>query len=544
MKRLLVLMAIVATALALLPSAATAVTVTEEAWSYSEASLVSTSVSDVSSSIKGVLDLRYEVSNWKLPSGARKKYVRGWYNSYRNKAGKLVWLPKGNFYVYKSSLSPTGWRKTVCGNIVRPPNRPPSRVYRGKIRVYRYFTYYAKATASACVTATVRARASATANGVTAEAEGYASGVGYATATATGSGRTKVYARNSAVAGATRLVIQDQTSLKAKAQAEARLNLYASAWVRIIETSSTTPPPPPPANKVRIYVEKRQDSSNGQRLANWVVNGTLDGVNRQVQTSPNGFVELGEIEIGRPYNISEMLQSGWEIVSPPGGAFSGVAGNCDIYLTFVNRRIVCPPAKVKVYAAKFQDSVNGTMLAGWTINSDLDGSTGQVTTRADGYVLLGEIEVGKSYSVSEVLQSGWEIVSPPGGTFSGMAGEQDIYLRFVNRRCPPPPPPVNEFEVVGSVTNFQHLGNGLTYMATLNVTVLRNTNNDPVTVTWYVNGVAHSPTPLLNYPVTLNYNTVYFVTALVRDTEGNQRQVFIDPFNFPGPGEPPNVPMD
>jgi hypothetical protein len=185
----------------------------------------------------------------------------------------------------------------------------------------------------------------------------------------------------------------------------------------------------------KLYVEKRADSTTGERLANWQIKGSAGTSSVNLTTNSSTPVLVGEFIAGTSYDLQETLQSSWVIVSPSGGRFVGTMPSSDVTLTFVNR--YCAPT-FKLYVEKRKDTSNGSLLADWTIKGYVGGKFYEVKTSTSGPTLIGEFPAGTSYDLSEILQSGWEFVSPTSGRFTGTTGSTSSTLVFVNKPCPPP----------------------------------------------------------------------------------------------------------
>ncbi len=147
-------------------------------------------------------------------------------------------------------------------------------------------------------------------------------------------------------------------------------------------------------------------------LADWTIN--LAGpVNSSVVTNGDGYFEFLEVLAGN-YSITETAQSGWLQIYPvsshsisiiSGDIIAGRSGFAEVpnFGNFLSGSIS---------GYKFSDlNANGLWdsgeppLAGWTIN--LTGAaTRSTVTNENGWYLFSNLLAG-SYSVGEVLQSGW-----------------------------------------------------------------------------------------------------------------------------------------
>jgi len=172
-----------------------------------------------------------------------------------------------------------------------------------------------------------------------------------------------------------------------------------NVFIWYMRTVRTRIPVPPiiPCPTYKLYVEKRQDSATGPRLAGWTIHGSVassvgpEGFN--VQTETNYAVLVGEFPTGRTYDFSELQQAGWEIVSPTGGEFRGTIGTSDVILTFVNRRVITPPP-VHLFSVNGSgefscldpEKVSGDLIAAVATHSDTDTLTYTWTVNGVDYV--------------------------------------------------------------------------------------------------------------------------------------------------------------
>jgi len=285
-----------------------------------------------------------------------------------------------------------------------------------------------------------------------------------------------------------------------------------------------------------LRVEKRLNSEEGARLTGWTIDGHAKGKDVNVVTSSETSTLVGRYLSGTRFDLSEVLQDGWEIVSPVGGSFAGRMPRRNLTLTFVNRRV--EEERYRLYVEKREDSLTGPRLAGWQVTGLADGEGVNLVTSGNELTLVGIFTEGTAYDLSEVLQGGWEIVSPAGGEFTGTMPAHDVILTFVNRQAPPPPQHV--LRIFGSYTPLEHLDRE-TFSATLDAVILEHSDNDPVTYRWVVNGVSHN-TDLASYYIVLSYETVYNVTLVATDADGHQAQFTLPAFNEIGPSDPPPPP--
>jgi uncharacterized surface anchored protein len=148
------------------------------------------------------------------------------------------------------------------------------------------------------------------------------------------------------------------------------------------------------------------DTCNGG-LSGWQINLTdsTGGLVDTTTTNATGFYQFCGLVPG-DYNVSEVLQPGWEASTAPGQ----ITLACDQNVTnqnFTNTKLLC----ISGYKL---DTCNGG-LSGWQIN--LTDSTGSLvdttTTNATGFYQFCGLIPG-DYNVTEVLQPGWEASAAPG----------------------------------------------------------------------------------------------------------------------------------
>jgi hypothetical protein len=190
------------------------------------------------------------------------------------------------------------------------------------------------------------------------------------------------------------------------------------------------------------------------------------------------------------YKVSEFSQLGWtpttatEItVTLPGSKTNQNFGN----------KLVSPPGKASVWGVKYND-INGNGanngepgLSGWTIKlMNLSTSVElTTTTNVNGGYSFTNLDPG-SYTLSEVLQSGWTATSPAGGvynTFALVAGDSKE-LNFGNRNNNIPP---TVLTLTANPTSPQRVGQSIVLTATAT-----DTENDPLQYRFVIKGPAPS----------------------------------------------------
>jgi len=88
-----------------------------------------------------------------------------------------------------------------------------------------------------------------------------------------------------------------------------------------------------------LYIEKLNGRQQQIRQSGWHVVGTIGGVAVDAVTSSDGPVLVGSYPAGTAYSLHEVLQDGWDIVTPPKGEFIGTMQTQDLTLTFVNEQL-------------------------------------------------------------------------------------------------------------------------------------------------------------------------------------------------------------
>jgi hypothetical protein len=185
---------------------------------------------------------------------------------------------------------------------------------------------------------------------------------------------------------------------------------------------STSAVSPPVNNTANLYVEKRMDSLEGTRLAGWEVTGTVNGVPVDVFTNDSAPVLVGSYQIGSTYDLTEVQQAGWDVVT--GEVTGTVTGTSDIVVTLVNKQHL-----YNLYVEKHMDSEEGTMVGGFEVTGNVGDSPVDVETSDTCPVLVGQFTAGTPIDLSEVQQDGWQVVT---GSFDTTMPTSDVTLKFVN----------------------------------------------------------------------------------------------------------------
>jgi LysM repeat protein len=166
-----------------------------------------------------------------------------------------------------------------------------------------------------------------------------------------------------------------------------------------------------------------------QGLSGWtIVARNAAGEQYTTVTDKNGFFQFHQLNMGT-WRISEVLQTGWEAVTP---------SEFDVVVT---RPFVCEEVRFKnrtnfacvdVYKLDATDSVG---LPGWQINiKPAYGGTMQTgTTDGTGHVRFNGLTPG-TYVISETVQSGWLSVSAQKQTVTLSAGGVCTVVTFRNRQ--------------------------------------------------------------------------------------------------------------
>ena len=170
-------------------------------------------------------------------------------------------------------------------------------------------------------------------------------------------------------------------------------------------------------------------------------NGQLDGGETSTVTDAEGNYTFNNLLYGN-YTVAEVLQDGW--VQTSGGV--SLYLNPDEDITEINFGNWNP---VRISGNKWQDldgdgiRDNGESgLKGWTIyldannNGELDNGETSTVTDADGNYSFTLIE--GTYTIAEVLKSGWVQTSPSAGSYtvSLSEGETAENLDFANQPLP------------------------------------------------------------------------------------------------------------
>jgi len=149
----------------------------------------------------------------------------------------------------------------------------------------------------------------------------------------------------------------------------------------------------------------KYNDCTGAGLEGWTINLTDEsGVVTSITTDADGKYSFCGLESGN-YTVCEVLQAGWKNVTPVCVPVKLVCDNLDD-VDFHNVPLLC------INGTKIDDCT-GKPLAGWTIN--LQNASGSViataTTDSAGKYSFCGLESG-SYTVCEVLKTGWKNVTP------------------------------------------------------------------------------------------------------------------------------------
>lgn len=208
------------------------------------------------------------------------------------------------------------------------------------------------------------------------------------------------------------------------------------------------------------------------------------------------------------------------------------------------------------------DCVTGPRMPDWTISGTVDSRVVTTTTLSTDSVSIGFFLPGTKYDLSEVQQTGYQVVSPEDGRYFGKMPNHDLTLVYVNKKvstptptptctptptptptCTPTPTPTptpsHELVISAEMVPLEHI-DASHIRVNFIVTVLEHSDNDSLEFIWFWNENT-ATTSLYTYPVVLNYNTVYQVSVIARDALGHEAQATLPPFNIVGPGEPPNL---
>ncbi len=160
---------------------------------------------------------------------------------------------------------------------------------------------------------------------------------------------------------------------------------------------------------------------NEPGIANWsiAISGPL---NDTVQTNGNGQYIFNLVLAGT-YTVTEVQQSGWQQTTSSPAPITIAIGEIVTGVNFGNFK------SPKISGYKFEDANgNGVFdesesgLEGWTINAVNGVQNKSTTTAADGsYSFTFSTTETGTWTLSEVLQSGWLQLFPPSGTHSVLA---------------------------------------------------------------------------------------------------------------------------
>jgi hypothetical protein len=89
-----------------------------------------------------------------------------------------------------------------------------------------------------------------------------------------------------------------------------------------------------------LYIEKRRNTEDGQRLGGWEVTGTVGAQSVSVTTTDTAATLVGQFPAGTQYTLNETVQGNWQPVSPQTGTLSGTMPASDLTLVFVNEELL------------------------------------------------------------------------------------------------------------------------------------------------------------------------------------------------------------
>ena len=165
-------------------------------------------------------------------------------------------------------------------------------------------------------------------------------------------------------------------------------------------------------------------------LAGWTINleQPAGKVIKTVITAADGSYKFENLTPG-DYVLSEVAQKGWTQTAPSSGSYSVSLKDADV----TGKDFGNSAGSWSITGTAFQDlNGNGKKDAddpgqsGWRIQLAQNGNVINVTdTTADGFYAFGKLAQG-TYTLSEVLQSGWVQTLPAGGSYSVNLKNADV----------------------------------------------------------------------------------------------------------------------
>jgi len=135
-----------------------------------------------------------------------------------------------------------------------------------------------------------------------------------------------------------------------------------------------------------------------------------------------------------------VVSNGFRITTSYRVCLAKTCGNPFVFMKKVTKSSVSPPLPdtFALYVDKYQDSQEGTRLAGWEVTGTvLDGSlvtTVDVTTTDTASTLVGYFDVGSTYDLTEIGQPGWAPVPGFPSEVTGVMPDGDVHVVFVNQQ--------------------------------------------------------------------------------------------------------------
>jgi hypothetical protein len=177
------------------------------------------------------------------------------------------------------------------------------------------------------------------------------------------------------------------------------------------------------------------NNATGSGIPGWNITLINSTMQTSVSTGADGSYNFMNLVNGT-YNVTEETKFGFTNVSPT-TVKATVNGSDIMNINFTNQVVVTPPQTFNILGFKINGTNNvGTSLSGWNITLAMpDGTKTSTLTDVNGMYKFTNLPNG-TYTVAEVLQTGWTNVSPMSQIVT-INGADKSNVNFTNALMPP-----------------------------------------------------------------------------------------------------------